>query len=839
MSKGVLGRELNAEEMKKLVVMTPRVKKRREIWENENAKICPEGSILFTESWKETEGEPVDIRWAKGFANKLIKGQVTIFEDELIVGSLTKNVKGVELMTSFRPFEIEKMLKKGLFARNMSDQVAATIDEEDMKALKEETEYWVNHLPPDYIHDALEKELGEQHFELMNDASCVLEGPYLRKHSERGLFADVGAWGGVLAVHEEVVDAGLGTIIQTAKDEIEKMKSEGIDFTKEGTDAYDKYNLIQAIIISCEAVIKWANRYSEEAKRLAAIETDETRKKELEKIADVCSWVPEHRPRDFWEAVQSTRFLHAAVRKEQPQRPENSVGRLDRILYKYYKPDIEAGKLTRQQAAELLGCFWLKTREGEILQVQPAATRIAPGTNLPNITICGTDGYGHDETNEMSWIILEVMRQIRLSEPAVYIRYNPIMDDDFLLYALECNKDMQGGIPAFLNDELGAERYIARGIEREDAYNWAASGCLGYHLDCSEHTGGSMHINQAKVLELTFYDGYDPLRDVQVGIHSGDPKTFDTYEKLYEAFLKQEDFVAEALHNDYAIRWKVDREHNFQSGLGSAYLYKYTIPIGKCPTRGGCKYPNAFTGWVGDRGTTDVADCLAAVKYLVYDEKKITLEELITAMRANWEGYEDIHQMCLKAPKYGNDDEYVDSIFKKLIFDTQEILEKRPDPFTGEKPILFKGAASGHILHGMHVGALPNGRSRGESVNDAGTSAMPGMDVNGPTALINSSTCDNISWETFGNTHNMKFASNLFDNPEKLKLILAMVKVFFERGGWHIQFNITDSKELRAAQKDPAKWKNLMVRVGGYSAYFVDLPTSLQNEIIKRTEHVV
>ncbi len=839
MSTGVLGKPLNAEEMKKLCVLTPRVAKRRKIWEEEPASVCPEGSLLFTKSWKETEGLPVDVRWARALEKKLLEGPIEIFEDELIVGSLTKRVKGVELMTAFRPFEIQKMLQDGRFSRQMSDNTSAIIDEEDMKLLREEADYWTTHLPPDYVNDAIRAELGEEHFELMNDASGLLEGPYLRKYAERSLFCDVGSWGGVLALHKDVLDAGLNDVLKTAYEELAKMTAEKIDYVTEGSEGYKKYHYIQAIIITCEAIIEWAHLYAKKARELAEKEANPTRKAELEQIAEICDWVPANPPRSYWEAVQSCRFVHLAVRKENPHRPENSIGRLDQLLYPYYKADVEAGKLDRQKAAELLGLFWLKTREGEILQIQPPATRITPGTNLPNITICGTDGHGHDQTNEISWLTLEVMRQMHLSEPAVYIRYSEGMDDDFLLYALECNKDMQGGIPAFLNDKMGAERYIARGIEVDDAYNWAASGCLSYHLDCSEHTGGSMHINQTKVLELVFNDGKDPLTGKQLGPHTGDPTKFKSFEELYDAFIVMEKWIVEQLRKDYAVRWRVDQEVNFQSGLGGALLYKEAIPKGMAPSRGGCKYYSAFTGWVGDRGTTDVADSLAATKYLVFEKKAVTMQQLLDAMHANWEGYEDIHQLCLKAPKYGNDDEYVDSIFRKVIFDTQHIIESKPDPFTGEKPIPFKGAASGHIIHGLHVGALPNGRVKGQSVNDAGTSAMPGMDVNGPTALVNSATCDDISWETFGNTHNMKFASYLFDSPEKLKKVLALVKVFFKRGGWHIQFNITDTADLKAAQKEPAKWKNLMVRVGGYSAYFVDLPESLQNEIIQRTEHSV
>ncbi len=837
MSIGVNGRILNAEEMKKLNVMTPRVAKRRKIWEEEAASVCPEGSLLFTKSWKETEGLPTDIRWAKAMEKKLLEGTVEIFEDELIVGSLTKHVKGVELLTAFRPFEIEKMLQDGRFSRQMSESTNAVIDEEDLRQLKEEVEYWTTHLPADYVRDAISAELGEDHFELMNDASGLLEGPYLRKYAERSLFCDVGSWGGVLALHKDVLDAGLNDVLKTAHEELAKMAADKVDVVTEGTPEWKKYHLIHAIIIVCEAIIQWAHRHAEKAREQAAVETNPQRKTELEMIAEICDWVPANPPRNYWEAVQSCRFMHLAIRKENPHRPENSVGRLDDMLYPYYKADVEAGRLTPQFAAELLGCFWLKTREGEILQIQPADKRVTPGTNLPNITISGTDGKGNDSTNEMSWMILEVMRQLRLSEPAVYIRYSEGMDEDFLLYALECNKDMQGGIPAFLNDKLGAERYIARGIELEDAYNWAASGCLGYHLDCSEHTGGSMHINQTKVFELALNDGVDPMTGKQLGPKTGDASQFASIDDVFAAFMKQEEFAVEALRKDYSVRWRADQENGFQSALGCALLYKEAIPKGLAPHRGGCKYPQAFTGWVGDRGTTDVADSLAAIKYLVFDTKKVTMAQLLEALRANWEGYEDIRQMCLKAPKYGNDDEYVDEIFKKVIFSTQAEIQRQPDPFTGEKPIPFKGAASGHIIHGLSVGALPNGRSKGESVNDAGTSAMPGMDVNGPTALINSATCDDISWATFGNTHNMKFSSDLFDSPDKLKMVLTMLKVFFKRGGWHIQFNITNTEDLKAARVEPEKWKNLMVRVGGYSAYFVDLSVSLQEEIIRRTEH--
>jgi pyruvate-formate lyase len=242
---------------------------------------------------------------------------------------------------------------------------------------------------------------------------------------------------------------------------------------------------------------------------------------------------------------------------------------------------------------------------------------------------------------------------------------------------------------------------------------------------------------------------------------------------------------------------------------------------------------------VGDKGICDCADYLAAIKYLVFDQKKLTMAQLLEAMDANWEGHEDIRQMCLKAPKYGNDDDYVDGIFNFVSQRTQEILQSRPDPITGEKPMLFKGAAAGHVTQGKAVGAMPNGRFAGTPIYDGGTSAMAGGDVSGPTALILSATKYPTAYECAGVAHNMKFSKAVLNSDEKLRKVASLIKTFNKRGGWHIQFNIHSAAELMAARKEPAAHKDLLVRVGGYSAYFVDLPPELQDEIVERTMHEV
>ncbi len=413
----------------------------------------------------------------------------------------------------------------------------------------------------------------------------------------------------------------------------------------------------------------------------------------------------------------------------------------------------------------MLGCFWLKTRESECYDPEKTDVRHAQGTLLPDVTIGGQNAKGEDTTNESSYLVLQVMAKMKLSEPAVYIRYHSGMKDDFILFALECNLEYRGGNPAFLNDELGSRRFVDRGVSIEDASEWSASGCLAYHLDCSQHIGGFQHINQTKIFEITLYNGYDPRTKKQLGLSTGDVTKFTSVDELMEAYFKQEDYFVGQLNKDYGIRHSLDLEHPLVSALNAAYWWDYSIPYGMHPLKGGTPYPITTVMWIGERGTTDLADCFAAIKHVVFDTKKATMAELLEALKANWEGHESLRQLCLKAPKYGNDDPYVDEMFEYIAKKNVEIMQSRPDPITGLKPFLFKGAAAGHIVHGAVLGALPSGRKAGTPVNDAGTSAMPGADVNGPTALINSATKFDF-WQYMGSAHNMKFTEELVNTRQ-------------------------------------------------------------------------
>jgi pyruvate formate-lyase/glycerol dehydratase family glycyl radical enzyme len=829
---------MDVEAVKNVSVMTDRLKKRLKEWQEATPKVSSRSSRAFTESWKQTEGLHVDYRWAKASQNMFKAAVPVIREGELIVGSQTPDVRGADVTIAADPVRLLKQLDERRLYRIMSDRESASISEEDEKVFREDAEYWIEHLEPSDFVASLKEELGEKHFDLCFQRSRIFGHEQMLKRGGRRSTAKLPAQSSECALCPRLLNEGLNGIIARVKAELDKMVKEGHGTIGATIAAGNKYYLLKSMIIALEAVIDWANRHAEVARSLAEKESDPVRKKELEKIAEHCNWVPANPPRSFWEAVQFVRFIHLAHRLEVPGRPGGSIGRLDQYLYPYYEKDLREGKITAQEAAELLGCLWLKTRELETLNSFEERIKGFVGSLFANVTIGGQTKEGRDATNELSWIILEVMRQMKLSEPSVYIRYHSGMSHDFLIHALECNRDFGGGNPAFMNDEIGTAKFIDRGVTLDDATEWVASGCLGINLaGIDQHNGPSGHVNQAKVFEVTLYNGFDPRTGKQVGLKTGDVTKFTSIDQLYEAFLKQSDYFTEIMRKDYFIR-RTGLGEKPNPAFGSS-LFPASITTGLGPGKGGVKYACNGGYWVADRGTSDVTDSLAAIKYLVFDKKKLTMAELLEALKAKWEGHEDVHQMCLKAPKFGNDDDYVDDIFNYISLKTQEILLKRPDPFTGEKPFLFKGAAAGHIALGEAVGALPNGRTAYTSLNDGFSSAMPGMDVKGPTAVINSATKVDHTWNEVGFVHNMKFSKSALNTREKLDNIATLIKTYFARGGWHIQCNIHSAEELLEAKKHPEKYEDLIVRVAGFCAYFVDLEPSTQDEIISRTLHAV
>ena len=619
--------KVNPKEVTNVQVLTPRLQELKKEWEQAEPQVYVDDTLLFTKAWQETEGLPVDIRWAKALEKRLTECPLLIRDGEIIVGSLTKYIRGNGTLCAMKPHEILDMCNSGKFARKTSDTESTKIDPADLQALKEDAEYWIEHMPKvSTVNKALEYDMGEEVFDLLFDRGCVFEGRGVRYKMDRGLFQNYSAYGGGVAqVSVKCVDHGLNYVIDLCKKERERMIAEGDVAHSHGSAQFlRKYWLLEACIISCEAFIKFAERHAALAREQAAAETRPERKAELIRIAEACERCPAEPPRDFFEAVQCVRLYHLVCWKESSDRPEVPVGRLDQLLNKYYEQDKKAGKITAQEAAELLGALWLKIRECENLVTIPREQRAAPGSLLPNITLCGTDKDGNDLTNEISWLVLEAMAQVKLSEPAIYVRYNPDMDPEFIMHALRCNVEFGGGNPAFLNDKLGTQRYLDRDVPIEDACNWNASGCLGYHLDSMEHLGGGHNINQTKLFELALNDGFDPRTQKQLGPHTGDASKFTSIEQIVRnAFYKQLEYFVPVLHKIKVISL-CHRDHgrpDERSALRHAVRGLYPRgPHTEGRRRALSRGPHLLARQ--PRNGRFTADSIAAIKKLVFDDKK-------------------------------------------------------------------------------------------------------------------------------------------------------------------------------------------------------------------------
>jgi pyruvate formate-lyase/glycerol dehydratase family glycyl radical enzyme len=813
-----------AKETSKINVLTDRVLKRKQECINSPRQILFQRAKSLTASWKETEADPNRLRWAKAFARVLEDSPVIIRDGELIVGVETKAVRGAEIVPECNPYDVLEQLDSRN-ARTMSEVMAATIDP-DEAGIREIASYWTGRSVNDIVYKAYQQKMGDAYTDLMDGRKgkvAVLPDVNGTVYKTQTIFAS------------HIMEDGLGGIIKKAKAEKQKTIQKSQFVPNDYTAIFHKLVILDAMIITCEALIKFARKHADLARKMAKTEKDPVRKHELEQIAETCTWVPENPPRTFREALQFYWFIHIGLRKEAPYHSGPCPGRMDQWLYPYYEKEIREGTLTRQEAAELIGLVWVKLNEMQMVSGS-YFEKEAAGSLLQQVTLGGTTVDGKDATNDVSFLILEVAQQVKMPQPGIYIRCHNGMDHDFMVKAIEVNRETRGGIPAFLNDRIAIRNFLATGYAYEDAVDWSAAGCLSYVVShCNLASKIAAYIIVPKVLEIALNGGVDPRTGLKCGPDTGDVTKFTSIEQLYDAFWKQYDYFVEKGATEYWVGYSCKVEH-VGTPLTSV-LIKDCLERGLDVYEGGERYPEMGVCF-GQRGCVDTADAFATIKKLVFDEKKITMTQLMNALKANWEGYEDIHQMCLKAPKYGNDDDYVDDIFNYISLKCNEIILQKPNPATGRPWRVSRPALTGHYPAGEVTGALPNGRLAKTPLYDAGLSPMVGADTNGPTALIKSATkVDQIPWNMDSMVLNMKLTPSLLQTAPSIEKLLALLKTFFDRGGWHIQFNITSRADLLEAKKHPEQWKHLIVRVAGYSAYFVDLPPKVQDEIIARTEH--
>jgi formate C-acetyltransferase len=594
--------------------------------------------------------------------------------------------------------------------------------------------------------------------------------------------------------------------------------------------AYEKDQEYRAMEICADAVITFARRHADKALELAGKEADPVRRQELERIAEVCSHVPAHAPRDFWEALQSYWFVHLSVITELNTWDSFNPGRLDQHLYPFYEKGLNRGTLTQEKAKELLQCFWIKFNN------QPAPPKVGiteeqsgTYTDFALINIGGlTPAEGADAVNELSTMLLDVVEEMRLTQPSACVQISKKNPDRFLRRA--CQVIRTGfGQPSVFNTDVIIKEMLHDGKSMVDARSGGPSGCVTISAFGKESCTLTGYINWPKILELACNNGVDPRCGEQVGCRSGDARQFTSYEQLMEAYKRQLEYFIELKIKGNNVIERLFA--NFMPAPFMSILMDDCIARGLDYHNGGPRYNPTYIQGVGI-GT--LTDSLAAVKYHVFDRKNISMAELLDALQADFQGHDELHhELLYHAPKYGNDDDYADSIVEEVFKAYYDALNGRPNTKGGKYRVNLLPTTV-HIYFGSVVGALPNGRKAGQPVSE-GISPSQGADIKGPTAIIKSvARIDHA--RTGGTLLNMKLNPQVLAGDDGIEKLAHLLRAYFKLDGHHVQFNVIGAETLRQAQREPEQNRDLIVRVAGYSDYFVDIGTELQDEIISRTE---
>jgi len=594
--------------------------------------------------------------------------------------------------------------------------------------------------------------------------------------------------------------------------------------------AYARQEELQAMQICAEALIRFAERHAQKARELAEQETDVHRKVELSRIAQVCTQVPAHAPRDFWEALQYYWFVHLAVTTELNPWDAFCPGKLDQHLYPFYSKGLEEGTLTRGQAEELLQCFWIKfNNQPAPPKVGVTAAESSTYTDFAQINTGGIREDGSDAVNEVTYLILDVIEEMRLLQPSSSIQVSKKNPDRFVKRAARIIRTGFGQ-PSIFNSDLIVQELVRMGKAVADARNGGSSGCVEVGAFGKENYNLTGYFNMPKVLELTLHNGVEPRTSLQLGPETGDPTRFETFEQLFEAYRTQLKYFL-----DVKVRGNNVIERLYATYMPApllSLLIDDCIATGQDYHDGGARYNTTYIQGVG-LGT--MADALTALKYHIFDQKTMSMAELLAALRDDYVGHERTRQTLLhKTPKYGNDEDYADGVMRAVFEAYYEAIEGRPNTKGGTYHVNLLPTTC-HVYFGSVVGATPDGRKAGIPLSE-GISPVQGADRGGPTAVLRSAAkMDHV--RTGGTLLNQKLTPQLLKDDTSLDKLVHLVRTYFKLDGHHIQFNVVDAATLRAAQQHPEQHRNLIVRVAGYSDYFCDLGRELQDEIIARTEH--
>ena len=766
------------------------------------------------ESWKETEGEDIEIRRARLFEKVLDNAPIAIYDFDMVVGRETEHLVGAPVFVDETGDSIPGLWNEGYsLARGM--QFQETTKKEDKSTLRECSRFFASKTAPDHVADVWHSMVGTW-------AQDISEAKGSDPTPDSGYFPGItcrGMW-------EKILSKGMRGLIDEASAGITRLKE-----MKE-TDI-NKLCFWRSAIIVCEAMIRYAQRYAELARRKAGVESNPERRLELIEIAGICERVPENPARTFHEALQSMNFIMVGRGLESMY--PLLIGRIDQYLRSYFEKDIREGRLTLERAADLLGSaltLWGMKVVVPIGKTQQETHQFSYSIN--SINIGGVDRNGDDASNALSYLVLHMIGLIRLSSPTILLNWHSQIPRSLLLKAFETNSKTKGGIPLFENSDYVVTSFVNDGTPVEDARDWYGQGCVTPVLPTKiDHNGseGKGAVNVALILDLTLHRGISQITGKKVGIDAGDPRDFDTFEELYEAFKRQYKYVVNR------VLWL----GTLAQSIEPQYL---RFPFNSCITGPRCMEKGQdilitdsdHSYGISDRAIVDTADSLMAIKKLVFDQKLLTMGELMNALDSNFSGKkgEEIRQICLAAPKFGNDIDEVDLMVRDVGIFSAGVIMSYTNPFDVPCKISREGL-SWHYFGGLGVGALPNGRKSKEPLNDGSISPMRGTDRLGPTGVIRSVLKAGFK-ESYASCLNQKFSGSVMQSPESREKLAVFTDTFFRNGGQHIQYNLVDKEELLDAKAHPEKHRDLVVRVGGFSAYFVMLSPEIQDDVIYRSE---
>ncbi len=800
---GAEGNFYPAENKNSLPGMNDRIRRLRKQSIETQEMLSIERALITTRFYKENNGKySVPVMRALNFLEICKQKTIYIGDDELIVGERGPMPKSVPTFPELTCHSVEDF-----HVLNTREQQRYTISQKDIDTCEREViPYWsgrtmreriFGHVPMEW-KAAYEAGVFTEFMEQRAPGHTALDGTIYRK--------------GMLDYKKEI------------QEHIQRL-----DFLND-TEATEKLEELQAMNISCDAVIVFAERHADLAEKMAETEKNPQRIKELRQIAKVCRRIPANAPQNLWEAIQMYWFVHLGTITELNGWDAMNPCHFDQHLTPFYEKEIAAGTLTRDEAKELISCFWIKVNN------HPAPPKVGitareSGTfnDFTNINIGGVKPDGTDGVSEVSYLLLEIIEELHILQPGNSVHISKITPDKFLNAATKVIR--QGhGYPSVFNPDIYIQELMRQGKSLQDAREGGCSGCIEVGAFGKEAYVLTGYLNVPKILEITLNNGFDPLTGKVAGIETGDPGGFKNFEELYNAFLKQLNFV---VHQKIRVSNYIDQM--FAKYAPAPFL---SVVIEDCISKGKDYYnggPRYNTNYIQCTGLGTVTDSLSALKKHIFEEKNFGMEKLLDAVSKNFEGDEPLRQRIInRTPFFGNDDEYADEIALRVYNDLIDAIDGKPNT-KGESFHLNMLSTTCHVYFGKVLGATPNGRFSGKSISD-GTSPSHGCDTHGPTNVIRSlGKLDQV--KSGGTLLNLRFVPSLLKREKDIEKLGHLIRSYFTLGGHHIQFNVVDTATLLAAQACPEDYRDLLVRMAGYSDYFNDMNADLQNEVIERTEN--